>query len=104
MAAIRTLALVLAMLRPHLRLRRHNDAIVMLGVLQIAFGGDHVARGESVAGERHVFVGDMSRGSADLHVGTIRLVVTRQWILRLAVPAPAGTVLLYLPLVLSFTL
>src|SRR5262245_30318230 len=35
-AAVRPLALMAAMLRPHLRLRGHDDPIVVLGVLEIA--------------------------------------------------------------------
>ena len=72
-----------AMLRPQLRLRRHDDAVVMLGVLEIALRRDHVAGSERVARERHVFLGDMRRGPADLHVGAVRFVVPRQWILGL---------------------
>jgi hypothetical protein len=42
-AAIGAFALMAAMLRPELLLRRHDDAIVMLGVLEVALGADHVA-------------------------------------------------------------
>src|SRR5262245_50739283 len=42
-AAVRPLALMAAMLRPHLRLRGHDDAIVVLGVLEIALRRNHVA-------------------------------------------------------------
>jgi hypothetical protein len=41
-AAIRTFALV-AMLGPELLLRRHDDAVVVLGVLEIALRRDNVA-------------------------------------------------------------
>jgi hypothetical protein len=42
-AAIGAFALMAAMLRPELLLRRHDDAIVVLGVLEVALGADHVA-------------------------------------------------------------
>src|SRR5689334_1923356 len=76
-AAIRAFALLATMLRPKLRLRRHDDAIVMLGMLKVALGRHQVARGESVARERHVFLGDMRRRAPDLHVGAVRFVVPR---------------------------
>ena len=58
-------------------LRRHDDAVIVLGVLEIALRRDHVAGGERVARERHVFLGDVGRGPTDLHVGTIRFVAPR---------------------------
>ena len=91
-------ALMLAGLAAELGLRRHDDAIVMLGVLEIALGRDHVAGGERVAGERHVFLGDMRRGAPDLHVGPVQFIVPRQWILGLAATAAAApAILLSLP-------
>src|SRR5262245_31713559 len=102
-ATIRPLALMAAMLRAHLRLRSHDDAIVMLGVLEIALRRDHVAGRERVAGERHVFLGDMRRRAPNLHVGAVRFVVPRQWILGLAAAASAPAILLSLPHVLSIT-
>jgi len=95
-AAVRPLALMAAMLRPHLRLRGHDDAIVVLGVLEIALRRDHVAGRERVAGERHVLLGDMRRRAPDFHVGAVRFVVPRQWILGLAAAATAPAILLSL--------
>jgi len=97
-ATIRAVALVLAGLAAELCLRGHDDAIIMLGVLEIALGRDHVAGGESVARERHVFLGDMRCGAPDLHVGPVRFVVPRQRILGLpATAAAAPAILLSLP-------
>src|SRR6185312_10153617 len=42
-SAISAFAWLAAMLRAELRLRRHDDAVVVLGVLEIAFRRDHVA-------------------------------------------------------------
>jgi len=42
-SAISTFAWLAAMLRAELRLRRHDDAVVVLGVLEIALRRDHVA-------------------------------------------------------------
>ena len=75
--AIRPFALMLAVLRSHLRLGRHDDAVIVLGVLEIAFRRDNVARGQCVARQRHIFLGDMRCGPADLHVGPVRFVVPR---------------------------
>ena len=85
------------MLRTELRLRRHDDAVVVLGVLEIALGRDQVAGSERVAGERHVFLGDMRRGPANFHVGSVRFKAPRQWILGLAATAAAPAILLSLP-------
>src|SRR5262245_56987771 len=95
--AIATFAWLVAMLRAELRLRRHDDAVVVLGVLEIALRRDHNAGRESVAGERHVFLGDMRRGSADFDIRAVRFVVPCQWILGLAATAAAPAILLSLP-------
>src|SRR5581483_3143771 len=76
-AAVLTFALVGALLRAELGLRRHDDAVVVLGMLKVALRGDGVAGRESVARERHVFLGDMRRGAPDLHIGAVRFVVPR---------------------------
>src|SRR4029453_4779371 len=73
-AAGRPLALMAAMLRPHLRLRGHDDAIVVLGVLEIALRRDHVAGRERVAGERNEFLGDERTRALVLHAGSDGLV------------------------------
>ena len=96
-AAIAAFAGLAAMLRTKLRLRRHDDAVVMLGVLEIALRRDQVAGSERVAGERHVFLGDMRRGPANFHVGTVRFKAPRQRILGLAATAAAPAILLSLP-------
>jgi hypothetical protein len=86
-----------AMLRAELRLRRHDDAVVVFGMLEIALRRDHVAGRESIAGERHVFLGDMRRGSANFDVRAVGLKVPCQWILGLAATAAAPAILLSLP-------
>lgn len=69
----------------HLLAIGENDAVVVLGVLQIVLGEDGIARGLRIAGERHVFLGDMSRRAADLGIWPGRFEASRQRIL--ATPA-----------------
>src|SRR5207342_2466235 len=96
-SAISPFAWLAAMLRAELRLRRHDDAVVVFGMLEIALRRDHVAGRESIAGERHVFLGDMRRGSANFDVRAVGLKVPCQWILGLAATAAAPAILLSLP-------
>jgi hypothetical protein len=49
----------------------HDDAIVMLGVLQIILGQNRIARRLSIARKRHVFFGNVGGCAAQLHIGTI---------------------------------
>jgi len=56
---------------PELFLRRSDQAEIMLGVLKVIFRRHRVARGLGVACQLHVFIGDVVRGPADLHVGTV---------------------------------
>src|SRR5262249_53477703 len=95
--AISPLAGVVAMLRAKLRLSGHDDAVIVLGMLEIALRRDHVARRECVARKRHVLLGDVRRGSSDFDVRTVGLVVPCQWILGLAATAAAPAFLLSLP-------
>jgi hypothetical protein len=102
-ASVGAIALV-AVMRAELRLCRLDDAIVVLGVLEIALGCDEIAAGERVASERHIFLGDMSRGPTDLYVGSVRFIAPRQWILGLTATAAATpAILLSLPHGLLFT-
>src|SRR5665648_820273 len=79
-------------------LRRHDDAVVVLGVLEITLGGHHVAGGQRVARERHVFLGDVRSGPADLHVGAVRFVAPRQCILGFTATTAAAPAILLLSL------
>jgi len=56
---------------PELFLRRGDQAEIMLGVLKVIFRCHRVARSLGVACQLHVFVGDVVRGPADFHVGTV---------------------------------
>src|SRR5690606_22917450 len=80
-------------------LGRRDDAEIMLGVLQVILGHDAVARGLRIAGELQVFLGDMGRVAAHLHVGAVALVIAAQRVAVLAaaiVVAPTGAVLVVL--------
>ena len=101
-----------------LRLRRHDDTVVVFSMLKIVFRHDRVTRGRSISCKQHVFFRDLRGGAAYLHVGSARLEVSGERILRLSVirvagvaviivviiiivaiaaPAPAAPVLLSLP-------
>lgn len=69
----------------HLLLRREQDAIIMLGVLEVVLSRYRVARGLGVASELQVLLGDMLRRAADLDVRTIRLVAPLQRVRRFPV-------------------
>ncbi len=82
-----------------------DDTIVVLSVLQIVLRKHVIARRQRIARQRHVFLGDLGRGTVDLLVGTIRLVGPHQGIvvilplpvLRLVAATSATAVLLSLP-------
>jgi hypothetical protein len=77
----------------------HDDAAVVLGVLQIVLREHRVAGGLRVASERQVFLGDMRRGAADLHVRAVGFETARKRILALPIPvvAASAAILLSLP-------
>ena len=84
-----TLALVLGtmaevLVAGELRLRRRDDAEIVLGVLQIGLGQDRVAGGLGIARQLNVFFSDMGGGSANLHVGAVRLIAPAQRVRTLA--------------------
>jgi len=62
-----------------------DDPIVVLCVLQIILGEDVVAGGLGIAGELHVFLGDMGRCAAHLHIRAVRLEAAREGVLSLSV-------------------
>lgn len=63
---------MLLVLRLGLRLGGH-DAVIVLGVLQIAFRHDAVAIGVGVARELQIFLVDVRGRAADLHLGAGRV-------------------------------
>jgi hypothetical protein len=77
----------------------HDDAAVVLGVLQIVLREHRVAGGLRVASERKIFLGDMCRGTADLHIRTVGFETARKRILALPIPvvAASAAILLSLP-------
>lgn len=58
-----------------LRLGRHDDPVIVLGVLEIVLGRDRVAGGHRVPCKGGVFLSDVHRGPANFHVGSARLIV-----------------------------
>jgi hypothetical protein len=81
----------------------HDDAVVVLCVLEIILRQHGIASRLSVPGQRHVFLGNMSGRAAQLHIGTVALETPRQRVLAFAlliiliVAAAASAVLLSLP-------
>jgi hypothetical protein len=85
----------------------HDDAIIMLRVLEIILGQHRIAGRLGIARERHIFLGDVSGRAAQLHIRTIAFEAPRQRILAFAllivlivvviVAAAASAVLLSLP-------
>jgi hypothetical protein len=85
-------------MRAELLLRRHDDAVVMLGVLKITLRADEIARRHRIARERSIFLGDMRCRAADFYVRAVRFEAARKWILGLtAATAASPTILLSLP-------
>src|SRR5262249_14913899 len=78
---------------PKLFLRRRDQAEVMLGVLKVIFRCHRVTRGLGIARQLDVFLGDVVRSPADLHVGTVGFIDSRKRILALAVSPPHAFVL-----------
>ena len=74
LAIVATIAVVTLEALLHLRLSGRDDAVIVLGVLQVVFRHDAVAGALGVASERRIFLGDMLGRAADLHVGAVRLV------------------------------
>src|SRR5690606_29818670 len=68
----------------HLGLRRGDDPVVVLGVLQVVLGHDAIPGALRVAGELGVLLGDLLRGAADLHIRPVALVIARE---RIGAPA-----------------
>lgn len=82
----------------------HDDAIVMLGVLQIALRQHWIAGRLRITGKRDILLGDMRRRAADFYVRTVALKAARQRILALAIASAATAVLLSLPHGLPFSI
>ncbi len=66
------LATILALVRL-LGLGRGHNAVVMLRVLQIILCGYPVARGIGIARQLKIFLVDMRRRAANLHLGAVRI-------------------------------
>lgn len=61
-----------------LLLRRRDQPEVMLCMLQIAFRRHRITRGMGIARQLYIFFRDMRGGAANLHIGTVGFVGTRQ--------------------------
>ena len=77
----------------------HDDARVMLGVLQIVLCQHGIARRLRIAGERKILLRDMRRRTPDFYVRSVGFEAARQRIVVFAIVIPAATaaILLSLP-------
>jgi hypothetical protein len=64
-----------------------DDAVVVFGMLEIVLGQNRVAGGLGVAGQLHVFFGDVRRIAANFDIGTSRLEAPSQRVLAFVVAA-----------------
>jgi hypothetical protein len=83
---------------------RHDDAIIVLGMLEIILRQHRVAGRLGIARQRHIFLGDVGGCTAQFHIGTVAFETPRERILAFAllivlivVAAAASAVLLSLP-------
>jgi hypothetical protein len=81
----------------------HDDAIVVLRMLEIVFRQNRITGRLGIPGERHVLLSNVSGRAAQLHIRTVALETPRQRVLAFAllivlvIAAAASAVLLSLP-------
>jgi hypothetical protein len=85
LAIIATIAVVALEALLHLRLGGCDDAVVVLGVLQIVFRHDTVAGTLRIARQRRILLGNMLGRATDLHVWAGAVIGPGQRVLALAV-------------------
>jgi hypothetical protein len=91
----------------HLLAVAQDDAIVVLGMLQIILSKYRIARGQRVSRQRDILFGDVRGRATDFYIRSGALKAAHQGVLRFAVvviPTATATVLLSLPHGLPFTL
>jgi hypothetical protein len=91
----------------HLFAVTQDDAIIVLGMLQIILRKHRIARGQRIPRQCDIFLGDVRGRAADFYVRSGTLKAAHQGVLRFAVvviPTATATVLLSLPHGLPFTL
>jgi hypothetical protein len=91
----------------HLLAVAQDDAIVVLGMLQIILSKYRIARGQRVSRQRDILFGDVRGRATDFYIRSRALKAAHQGVLRFAVvviPTATATVLLSLPHGLPFTL
>jgi len=66
-------------------LGRHDEAIVMLGVLEIILSNDKIPGRGGIASEMRVFFGDMMGSPTNFYIWPARLIVLGKLVLRLSV-------------------
>ena len=96
---ILAILLVIAVVEPqaaacrHVRLSRRNDAVIVLGMLEIVFRHDPVTGCLCVAGQLLVLLGDVQSRTPDLHVRAVRFKRPGQRIRSLTAPVVPHTLL-----------
>src|SRR5262249_23621666 len=91
---LRLLLIVIGVLLSELFLRRGDQTEIMFGVLVVVLGCHWIAGSLRVACKLDIFFCNMGSGAADLYVGTVRFINTRERILAFAVvTAPTHSLL-----------
>ena len=94
-------------LLPELLLRGGDQAEIMLGVLEIVFGGNRIAGGLGIARKLEIFLRHVIGSSANLHIRAVRLINPGEGILiapvvvLLIIIAPAHTLVVIVMMLLT---
>ena len=80
------LAIAIVRLKGRLRwhLRGHDNAVIVLGVLEIILAKNQIAGADGVTRQGHIFFSDMLGGATDFYIRTTRFEAARQRALPLA--------------------
>lgn len=90
------IAVDLLLRKGHLRLRRGDDPVIVLGMLEVVFCGDAIAGGVRIARELSVFLRDVERRAANLYVRSVALIRPGERIWALPVSATHALVIVVL--------
>ena len=82
----------------------HDDAVVVLCVLQIILGEHRIARRLGIMSQRNVLLRNVRGSTPDFHIRTVALETASQRILALAIASATTAVLLSLPHGLPFSI
>jgi hypothetical protein len=90
-AVLATIAVVALETFLHLRLSGRDDAVVVLGMLQVVFRHDTIARALRIACQSRILLGDVLSGTADFHIGAGAVIGPGKRVLAFAVEIVVST-------------